>query len=172
MTSTARTHGALRAAVLVATAAVVLTGCSAVDDLFGDDEPERGDSGQVSEVAENASIFDIAEGDCLGDYSTDTDVQEVDIIPCDQDHAQEVLLITEITGDELPSEDEVQEQVRAECVPAFEEFVGISFDESALDINFLSPSQESWDEQDDRDIVCTIYDPSGSVSGSFEGTER
>ncbi|WP_162448175.1 septum formation family protein [Phytoactinopolyspora mesophila] len=172
MKRTTRISGTWRVAALAGATALVLTGCSVFDDLFGDDEPDRGDDGQVSEVVESASIFDIAEGDCLGEYRDDGDVQDVDLIPCDQEHEQEVLLITQIDADELPGQEDIQQQVIDECLPAFEEFVGVEFDESELDIHYLSPSQDSWDQQDDRDIVCTIYDPAGTVSSSFEGANR
>ncbi|WP_166351344.1 septum formation family protein [Phytoactinopolyspora limicola] len=173
MTRTTRISGAIRVAAIVGASALVLTGCSVFDDLFGgDDEPDRNDDGQVSDVVENASIFDITEGDCLGEYADDGDVKVVDIIPCDQEHFQEVLLITQIDAEELPDQEEVRAQVIDECPPAFEEFVGLDFDESELDIHYLSPSSDSWEQQDDRDIVCTVYDPSGMVTGSFRGAER
>lgn len=172
MTRTARTLDALRATALIAAVGLVLTGCSAFEDLFGDDKPERGENGQVSEIAEGASVFDIVEGDCLSEFDTEGDVKEIDIIPCGQEHHQEVLLITKITAKELPDDEAIKKLVRDKCVPAFNDFVGTSFDDSSLDIQYLSPSQESWDNQEDRDIVCTVYDPAGATTGSLEGADR
>lgn len=172
MTRTARTLDALRATALIAAVALVLAGCSAFEDLFGDDKPERGENGQVSEVVEGASVFDIQDGDCLSQFATEGDVQEIDIIPCDQEHHQEVLMITQITAEQLPDEEAVKKLVREECVPAFKDFVGTSFDDSSLDIQYLSPSQESWENQDDRDIVCTVYDPAGATTGTLKDANR
>lgn len=173
----ARSTGAGRAArvaVLGAAAAFVLTGCSTFDDLFGDGEEELQrdeETGEVSEVVEGASIFEIEEGDCLGPFPEGL-VNEIDIYPCDEPHEQQVLSITQIESEGFPDEETVRDQAADDCLPVFEEFVGLAFEESELEIDFLSPSEESWEEEDDRDLVCTVYDPSGPVETSLEGASR
>jgi hypothetical protein len=167
-------RGAVGVAACAAAAALVLSGGGVFDDLFGDDSPDRDDeTGEVTEVTEGVSIFDIEVGDCIGPFEAGDEggIDEVDLYPCDVEHEQQVFLITQITDDELPDDEAVRDQVIDECLPVFEEFVGLEYEESVLDINYLSPSADTW-EEDDRDIVCTIYDPGGPVTGSLEGAAR
>lgn len=169
-----RTSRRLRAAGLI-TAVLPITlaasGCSAVDDLLGNDEPERDEqTGEVTEVAEDISVFDITTGDCLGDFP-DGEVETVDLYPCEEEHVQQVFMITEIEDEELPGQEQLEELILDDCLPTFEEFVGLPYEESELQINYLAPSEETWQEGD-RDIVCTVVDPSGSVTGSLEGAAR
>ncbi|NEE03157.1 septum formation family protein [Phytoactinopolyspora halotolerans] len=167
-----------RAVVTSAALALALTGCSTVEDLFGNDdegnEVERDEeTDAVTEAVENAGIFNIQVGDCIGSFAPDDGgmVETVDMFPCEQEYEQQIFLITQISGDELPDDETLEQQVVDECVPAFEEFVGTPYGETSLRINYLSPSPESW-EDDDRDIVCTAYDPEGPLTGSLEGSER
>ncbi|WP_129663213.1 septum formation family protein [Phytoactinopolyspora endophytica] len=178
MARSTRTVAVARVAVVSATLALALTGCSAVSDLFGDDDESEDverdeDTDDVTETVENAGIFNIQIGDCIGSFESDDDgmVETVDMFPCDQEYEQQIFLITEIAGDELPDDDTLEQQVVDECVPAFEEFVGSEYSDTSLRINYLSPSPESWSD-DDRDIVCTAYDPEGAVTGTLEGSER
>ncbi|WP_123788435.1 septum formation family protein [Phytoactinopolyspora halophila] len=155
----------------LAAAALIMSGCSAFEDLMGDDKPDRDEeTGQVTEQQEDISVFDIEEGDCIGEFAQDS-VDTVDLYPCDEEHFQQVFLITEIEQDELPGDEELEELVIDECLPAFEEHVGVAYEESELDVNYLAPSQDTWADGD-RDIVCTVFDPAGTVTGSLEGADR
>ena len=44
------------------------------------------------------------------------------------------------------------------CVAEFESYVGATYEESALDFSFLTPTQETWDDLDDRTVGCFLYD--------------
>jgi hypothetical protein len=49
--------------------------------------------------------------------------------------------------------------------------VGMSYDQSALEVTWLEPTEESW-EAGDRELVCLITDPAGQTTGSLEGANR
>jgi hypothetical protein len=53
-------------------------------------------------------------------------------------------------------------------VTGFATFVGKSYEESALDFNYLSPSEGSWDSGD-REILCLVMGPD-QTTGSLAGT--
>ncbi|MBD0293338.1 MAG: septum formation family protein, partial [Jiangellaceae bacterium] len=57
------------------------------------------------------------------------------------------------------------------CVAEFEDFVGIPYEDSVLDVGFLAPTEESWREGD-REVLCTVFDPAEEVSGSLRGAKR
>ena len=72
---------------------------------------------------------------------------------------------------ELPAAAEMESIVQDQCVGEFESFVGLSYDQSALEITWLEPTPESW-ERGDRELVCMITDPAGQTTGSLEGANR
>ena len=70
-----------------------------------------------------------------------------------------------------PSASEMEAIVQEQCLTSFEGFVGMPYEESALEVTWLEPTPESW-EQGDRELVCMITDPAGDVTGSLEGANR
>jgi len=72
---------------------------------------------------------------------------------------------------DFPGMEAITAQAEGFCVAEFEDFVGLSYAESALYLGLVTPSEESW-SQGDRSILCTIYDPAGQVSGSLRNVER
>nr|WP_246401681.1 septum formation family protein [Jiangella mangrovi] len=144
----------------------MVTGCS------GDDgEPKRDASGNVTETADAADVFDVRVGDCLGDFADSEQVTDVAVVPCTDEHAQEVYATAQVPDGELPSDDDLQTQAVETCTTEFQTFVGLAYEESALDFTWLQPTAESWD-QGDRELVCLVYDPAGPVTGSLRGANR
>lgn len=161
----ARTFHAAAAASAVA-AAVLLSGCS------GDDgEPQRDASGNVTETADAADVFDVRVGDCLGDFGDSQQVEDVAVVPCDGEHAQEVYATGQVPDGDLPGDDDLQAQAVELCTTEFQTYIGLAYEESALDFTWLQPTAESWD-QGDRELVCLVYDPAGPVTGSLQGANR
>lgn len=160
----ARTSRAAVAA-LAAVAAVLLAGCS--DD---GDEPQRDASGNVTESA-GADVFDVRVGDCLGDFGDSEEVTDVSVVPCDQEHGQEIYATAQVPDGELPGDDDLRAQAEEVCTAEFEAYVGLPYTESELDFTWLQPTAESWD-QGDRELVCLVNDPAGPVTGSLQGANR
>lgn len=156
----ARTIGAAMALAAVLT----LAACS-------DDEPRRDAEGNVTEAADAAGIFDVQVGDCIGAFDEES-VTELPVTPCDQPHDQEVYASFEVEdAAEFPGHDAIREQANERCLAEFESFVGIGYDESELYVEFLTPSEDSWGEGD-REVLCTVYDPSGPTEGGLRGAKR
>jgi hypothetical protein len=52
----------------------------------------------------------------------------------------------------------------------FEAFVGKDYESSALDVASLYPSRESWTNQNDREVICAVYDvDANKLTGSVKG---
>lgn len=133
------------------------------------DEPERDETtGEITESGD-ADVFTIQVGDCMSESATG-EVQDVPVVPCDQPHESEVFHSYQVPGDTFPGDFEsiVQEQ----CFPAFQAFVGLAYEQSALDITWLEPTSESWTQQNDRELLCMIFDPAGQTTGSLQGANR
>jgi len=159
--------------------ALVLAGgaCSGDDDeeAARDDtsaESEGDTSETTSAEAEEATVFQVEDGDCLAsDPSVQGEVSEVPKVDCEAPHFSEVFHIATIDADALPSAADMEGIVEDQCLTEFETFVGMPYVESALEVTWLEPTPESW-ERGDRELVCMITDPAGQTTGSLEGANR
>ena len=56
---------------------------------------------------------------------------------------------------------------------AFEPFVGMSYEASVYDYMIITPTPESWDEVDDREVLCALTSYDGQATfGSGQGTAQ
>lgn len=155
--------GAGRRVAAVAVALLV-AGC-------GQGGPARSDDGGV--VTPGAvDAFDVSIGDCfMDDFGGEAlaQVEDIDAVPCDQPHRNEVFDLFDLPDGEFPGEEELIRQSQEKCGERFTDFAGIDQHETRLDLAYLFPTQMTWDTQGDREVVCTVYDPNGPVRGSIEG---
>jgi hypothetical protein len=132
------------------------------------DDPERDESGQVTEGGDE-SVMDIALGDCLSDETGTGEVTDVPLVPCTEPHSSEVFHTYDVPDGDFPGD--FTQVADEQCLPAFEEFVGLPYDQSVLEATTLEPTAESWADGD-RELVCIIVDPAGDVTGSLQGANR
>ncbi|MGI8759603.1 MAG: septum formation family protein, partial [Acidimicrobiales bacterium] len=126
----------------------------------GDNEPERDDEGAVAEEGDLAASS-VKVGDCFDDPGNLDDVEAVPAVPCDQPHANEAYYAFDLDGDDFPGTEQVEELAIDGCLAEFEAFVGTPYEESTLDIFYLAPSTSSWDDFDDREVLCAVYGVDG-----------
>lgn len=174
-----------RALALAGTAialSIALTGCSAINNLIGggNDAERDEETGEVTEEA-NIDIFSLAVGDCMPESDTSGEITDADVVPCSEPHTDEVFFEFDLAEGDLPSDSEIQAEVEAQCIPAFNEFVGIDYYDSALNFWWLTPTEQTWTQANDRLVQCIVYEPdpadtSGQtqlvVNESLEGAAR
>lgn len=144
-------------AVILAVSALALTGCSI---LTGVPEGET-------------DVFSVKVGDCIS-FGADTgdEISSIPVVPCDEPHDQEVFDRFELTGDAFPGDAAIEEERIAYCEgDAFTSFVGLPYADSIYATSGLTPTSSSW-ETGDREVLCTIGDPAGQVTGSLEGINQ
>jgi len=152
--------------------AAVLAGAA----IFGgagafDDNTVRDDSGAIVEGG-GLGAFALQVGDCFNFPEEDL-IVSLEALPCSQPHDAEAYLSFDQDGDEYPGAAAVAAQTERGCFAAFESFVGIPWEESELDIAALEPTQESWEDGDDREVTCAIVSYDGSkLTGSTKGSNR
>jgi hypothetical protein len=141
--------------VTLAALGIVLLGCSG--------GPDRDDSGQIVEEGD-LGVFDFKVGDCFQDpenLSTGSaGVADVSAVPCTVLHDNEVFALFDVSGrfDSWPGTPGLETVADEVCFDAFEPYVGLDFESSRLSFVWLLPSQETWEENDDREVVCILYD--------------
>ena len=158
---------------------LALTGCSALSGILGGgNDAQRDDDGNVTEGA-NIDIFSLKVGDCMPASDSSGEITDADVVPCSEPHTDEVFYEFELADGDLPSDDEIQAEVEAQCIPAFGEFVGTEWADSALDFWWITPTEATWTQANDRLVQCVIYQPDPAdttgqtqleVTGSLAGT--
>ncbi len=139
---------------------LVLTACGGA---------QRDDAGTITEGG-NVDVFSLSVGDCFSTDATD-EVGDVAGVPCDEPHDSEVYALVDYDAGsdaEWPGQDAIDEFSDSACVAEFEEFIGLSYDESIYYISYLQPTEESW-AQGDREVVCLVGAQEGQVTGTLRG---
>jgi hypothetical protein len=117
----------------------------------------RDDGGSIT-AGGTLSIEDLRVGDCFNSDETD-EISSVDARRCDEVHEYEMFHVATWTaGDTYPTEDAMVGFIFEECVPAFETYVGRSFQASRLDFVHFVPVEEGWNAGD-RVFQCAMFDP-------------
>ncbi|MCC4908573.1 septum formation family protein [Microbacterium sp. cx-59] len=150
----------------------LLGGCAQIADLVGAKPQATRDaeSGEVTGSGE-INVFTLSVGDCMSDTTDAEEVTDVNVVPCDQPHDYEVYYDFSIPDGEWDQE-AVYAAAEEGCYNEFPTFVGLSYEESLLDFSYYAPTQQSWDEGNDRIVSCFIGDPSTQTTGSLAGVAR
>jgi hypothetical protein len=148
----------LAALTTIGLAAVALTGCSLITSALNGGESD---------------VFTLKVGDCLNDGESADEMTTVPVVPCDEPHDSELYAAATMEGDEYPGVDETIDFADEACLDEFEDFVGVSYEESIYGYGIIYPSEDSW-AGGDREVLCSIgqADENGDIvklEGSLEG---
>ncbi len=119
--------------------------------------------------------FKVRIGDCFNDTGPlatgeDGEIHSLPGVPCSEPHDNEVYAVFDVSFESYPGGDTMSSQAFAACRDRFEAFVGMDYESSSLDISTLYPTRDSWKYQNDREVVCAVFDVdarklTGSVAG-------
>ena len=85
---------------------------------------------------------DLQPGMCVREDPNGTDYLVVD---CNAEHEEEVMSRSTLArSDEWPGDAAVEDAAGEKCKPAFATYVGLELDESRLDLDFVTPDEDSW----------------------------
>lgn len=136
------------------------------DDATSEDAGgETGDLEDVptADVGDCLVIADLVSGGGSG-------ITELPVVDCADDHDAQVFAVIEMPDGDYPGDDAVSTAMSDGCTTAFEDFVGIPLEESALEADGLAPSEDTW-AVGDREILCLAFYPDlQSTNESFEGS--
>jgi len=136
---------------------------------------DRNDSGVIAEAGD-LEVNELRVGDCFdlpSGTEDDTEIMEVEAIPCGEAHQNEVYVVTNYGGsDSYPGEAAVWDYADQFCLSAFNTFVGMAYEDSTLDFGYFYPSPDGWADGD-TEIACVLYDYTGApLAGSMRGAAR
>lgn len=131
----------------------------------------RDDAGSIS-AGGTLSIADLRVGDCF-DAEDASEISDVQARPCTEPHQMELFHVATWNGSgDYPPEAAMTDFVIDECIPAFEEYVGTSFETSQLDFVHFVPLEEGW-RDGDRIFQCALIDPADdTLTESLAGSAR
>jgi Septum formation len=135
--------------------------------LMGDDETGAADSSAVDETGADSSAVD---ADAQRVYWEDlrpgmcvrADPNEMDyiVVDCRAEHEEEVMSRGTLAGSrEWPGDAALEDAAGEKCKSAFASYVGLGWDESRLDFNFLTPDKDGWTDGKPT-LICLVLDPS------------
>jgi len=143
---------------------------------YGFNAAMRADRDDTGAIVSEGSIdaFQMRVGDCFDDGSTfaedSPEVNDVPGIPCSSPHDNEVYAIFDVNATSFPGGDEMARMAFDSCKERFMAFVGRDYESSALDIATLYPTRDSWNSQNDHEVVCAVYDVEAKkLTGSMKG---
>lgn len=147
-----------------------LSGCSVLKSVLPADKPERAESGEVIQEG-TGSAFDLKVGDCVSD-TEGTTVSDLPVLPCSQEHADEVFYAFELEPGDFPGDEAINAIADERCIAEFTGYVGSAYEESELTYWPMTPSAPGWESLDDREVLCMVYDESGPLTASVKGSNR
>ena len=113
---------------------------------------DRDGDGRLTEPA-SISVFDVQVGDCLESVEADAQTSSLDGVPCSDPHVGEAVARFSLPEGAYPGDDAVLATGDDRCPQALAERVRPA-QRQGLEDFYLYPTQTSWEQQDDREIVC------------------
>jgi hypothetical protein len=102
--------------------------------------------------------FEFAVGGCFDE--TDVDFVEAN---CSEPHEAEVYrIIDHPEATVYPGPKLIAGWAEPQCYAGFESYVGLPYQDSALEFGYLYPTAQGW-QAGDREVVCYLFDPSGDA---------
>lgn len=130
----------------------------------------RGEDGSLTGSG-SLSVDDLRAGDCFN-TGEETEISDVDGVPCDEPHAYEVFAVVRHEAAAFPSDAEMDQVFQSRCVAPFEAYVDAPYATSEIYGSMITPSEESWSDGD-RTFVCVLYDPENeALTESLRGASR
>lgn len=117
-------------------------------------------------------------GDCVRDGNFAGTVARITRVDCSRVHDAEAFATTRLKGDAFPGAAAVHDAAQKFCVARFAEFAGIDYNDSKLlDVSWYFPTEASWTQRNDREVMCTILelDAAGNPTtstASLRGADR
>jgi hypothetical protein len=126
----------------------------------------------LSLTFEGDSPFELKVGQCF-DAPDDSQLWAVEVVPCNASHENEIFAAMNYPAgpsEPFPGDKAIASVADQDCVPAFEAYVGVSYEASRYLWAPMVPTESSWADGD-REILCVLYlneGASGSAKGSRE----
>ncbi|MGE0159863.1 MAG: septum formation family protein [Gemmatimonadales bacterium] len=133
---------------------------------------QRNDAGEIT-AAGAVDAFEVRLGDCFDDEAFESsEISEIPAVPCSQPHDNEIYALFDIQG-EWPGSEGVEEIAYQGCLDRFAGAIGKAYEDSEIDYTVLYPTEGSWKQRNDREVICVGYHMEyEKLTGSIRGSGR
>ncbi|WP_047870153.1 septum formation family protein [Nocardiopsis sp. RV163] len=126
------------------------------------------------------NVMELNVGDCFVESEMNTalasgEVSNIPLVDCAEEHDSEFFFSYDMTEAEYPGDSAVQAEADEICTGQnFTDFIGVSYAESEIYVGHLYPTQETWDQFNDREIICyaTTSNSGEMVTGTLADANR
>jgi hypothetical protein len=148
----------------------VILGAGAIGGLITN--AGRSSTGEITNDGDMLAT-DLRVGDCFDLKESDAEsITDVTARPCTDEHEYELFHVAVMAEGPFPGDAAFDVFFEDNCLGTFETYVGKAYAESVLDIFWLTPGEEAWDEGD-RSIQCAVYHPSdATLTGSLKESSQ
>jgi hypothetical protein len=132
----------------------------------------RADTGEIAKPGD-LTATDLRVGDCFDlKDPTAEEIEDVAARPCAQAHEFELFFTGSLPEGAYPPQSVFDAYMQDNCMPAFLAFVGKAYEDSELDVYWLTPTTEAWG-QGDRSVQCVVSHPRiHQLTESLKGSRR
>jgi len=116
-------------------------------------------------------VHQLAIGDCI-DFPVGSVVVAVSRLDCGQPHDAEYFGFVNLTGlgEPYPGVEIVGDEIIESCLARFEDYVGIDYESSSLEIAFIYPEEDGWSIGNRRGECFLVTVDGSKLIGSVEDT--
>lgn len=132
----------------------------------------RSDTGGIVKPGD-LTATELRVGDCFDlKDPTAEEFEDVTARPCTQEHEFELFYAGSMPEGAYPADPVFEGFMTDNCLPAFLAYVGKEYEQSELDVSWLTPTTEAWN-QGDRTTQCAVYHPRiHRLTESLKGSKR
>ena len=127
-------------------------------------DADRDTTGQVTDSG-SESVFDLRVGDCMKDLE-ETDAQlTVDVMPCAEPHDAEAVSQFHLPDGDWPGMPAMTREATRRCLDEVGSAATGAPRVEEIEAFYLHPTEESWQRQDDRTVLCIALYPQPRTGG-------
>lgn len=139
-------------------------------------------SGGGKDATTSESVFDVRSGECfVPPAAVKAELSDLTRVACEKPHSQESYAIVAYRdvaagaspgASAFPGSDVLGTFAQGVCAQRFTGYVGVDYRDSSLFFTYLLPSARSWEQNDDRNVLCFVTTTGGSLTSSVKGSKQ
>lgn len=130
------------------------------------------------------SVFDVKPGQCfLAPKDVKAELSDLTKVTCTKEHTQEAYAVVTYAATSsaasgspasgaYPGGDILDKFAKGVCAQRFTSYVGVDYLDSTLFFTYLLPSARSWEQDDDRNVLCFVTTAGGTLTSSVKGSRK
>lgn len=121
-------------------------------------EPDRDTAGRVTSSG-SESVFDLRPGDCMNDLEESAASLRVNVTPCGKPHDAEAASQFDLPNRDWPGMPSVTREATSRCLDEVSTAARGAPRSEEIGAFYLHPTEQSWETQDDRTVLCIALFP-------------